>query len=149
MDLSKLSKGDRIVLITGLLLVIDLLFLPWYSITIANLVTVTRTGVGAPDAFLGFLGMLIALVMVPQIRLAGFPARKPPRPACAVAKGPHARRRSGPDPPAAEARPAHQLPGLRCLPRHPAGHRHDLRRGHRQQRGDEGRQHRLIPAGAG
>jgi|SRR6266571_4183572 len=72
MDLSKLSKGDRIVVVAGLLLVIDLLFLPWYSITIANLVTVTRTGVGSPDAFLGFLGMLVALVMVLQIVLARF-----------------------------------------------------------------------------
>lgn len=72
MDLDKLSKGDRIVVVTGLALVIDLLFLPWYSITIANLVTVTRTGVGAPDAFLGFLGMVIALAMALQIVLARF-----------------------------------------------------------------------------
>src|SRR6202035_675082 len=34
MDLSKLSRGDRIVVITGALLVIDLLFLPWISISL-------------------------------------------------------------------------------------------------------------------
>jgi hypothetical protein len=36
MDLSKLSRGDRIVVITGALLVIDLLFLPWISISLPS-----------------------------------------------------------------------------------------------------------------
>ena len=78
MDLSKLSRGDRIVVATGILLVIDLLFLPWYSISIANFVTVTRTGVGSPDAILGILGLLIALVMAGQIGLARFTDAKLP-----------------------------------------------------------------------
>lgn len=77
MDLSKLSKGDKIVLVAGLVLIIDLLFLPWHNVKVGSgvlgiTVKVTRTGVESPNAFWGILALLVAAVMVLQIVLAKF-----------------------------------------------------------------------------
>ena len=55
MDLSRLSQGERIVLVAGVLLIIDLLFLPWHSIDIGGAaealgVDTTRAGCSRPTA---------------------------------------------------------------------------------------------------
>lgn len=83
MDLSKLTKGDKIVLAAGLLLIIDLLFLPWHKIDLGGgllgiSVSVKRTGVQSPNAFYGVLALIIALVMVAQIVVAKFTTAKLP-----------------------------------------------------------------------
>jgi hypothetical protein len=79
MDLSKLSRGDRIVVITGALLVIDLLFLPWISISVPVIGTVVSyTGISAPNGFLGFLAALVAAAMVAQILVSKFTTAKLP-----------------------------------------------------------------------
>jgi hypothetical protein len=79
MDLSRLSQGERIVLVAGVLLIIDLLFLPWHSVHIDlgglagtfGVDTTTRfTGVQAPNAFYGIVALILTLVMVVQIVLA-------------------------------------------------------------------------------
>lgn len=79
MDLSRLSQGERIVLVAGVLLIVDLLFLPSHSIEIdlgglANTLgvdtTTTRTGVQSPNAFYGIVALILSLVMVVQIVLA-------------------------------------------------------------------------------
>ena len=44
MDLGKLSRGERIIVVAGVLLVIDLLFLPWHSITVPYIRSVDRKG---------------------------------------------------------------------------------------------------------
>src|SRR5215467_7043698 len=72
MDLRKLSRGERIVVVAGALVVIDLLFLPWYSITIPFVGSVSRNGISSPNAFLGFLAALVAAAMVAQIIVARF-----------------------------------------------------------------------------
>ena len=79
MDLSKLSGGDRIVVITGVLLVIDLVFLPWISVTVPFIGTVmSYTGISAPNGFLGFLAALAAAAMVAQILVSRFTSAKVP-----------------------------------------------------------------------
>ena len=78
MDLSKLSRGDRIVVVTGALLVIDLLFLPWHSIAVPFLGSVNRSGISSPNAFLGFLAALVAAAMVAQIIVSKFTSAKVP-----------------------------------------------------------------------
>jgi hypothetical protein len=78
MDLSKLSRGDRIVVIAGALLVIDLLFLPWHSISVPFLGSVNQSGISGPNAFLGFLAALIAAAMVAQILVSKFTTAKFP-----------------------------------------------------------------------
>jgi hypothetical protein len=66
MDFKKLTQGERIVLIAGVLLIIDLLFFPWHKITLGGLVgvDVTRTGIQSPNAFYGVVALLLTLVMV-------------------------------------------------------------------------------------
>ena len=78
MDFKKLTMGDRIVLAAGILLVIDLLFLPWHSIDLGVL-SVKRTGVQSPNGFYGVLALLIAVVMVAQIVVARLTAAKLPQ----------------------------------------------------------------------
>jgi len=67
MDFKKLTQGERIVLIAGVLLIIDLLVLPWHNIKLGGLVDVNRTGVQSPNAFYGVIALLLAIVMVGQI----------------------------------------------------------------------------------
>jgi len=72
MDLSRLSQGERIVLIAGVLLIIDLLFLPWHSIDLGGAaedlgVDTTQSGVQAPNGFYGVVALILTLVMVAQI----------------------------------------------------------------------------------
>ena len=58
MDLSKFSRDDRILAGVALLLAIDLLFLPWFDITVSFggfHASATSTATGAPDGWLGVL----------------------------------------------------------------------------------------------
>jgi hypothetical protein len=66
-DLNKLSLGDRIVAGAGILLFIDLLFLPWHRVSVGTSVfkvTVTRSGVESPNAFWGWLALLLTVAIV-------------------------------------------------------------------------------------
>jgi len=78
MDLSKLTKGDRIVVASAILLVLDLLLIPWYSLTVVGVVTVSLKGVDSPDSFLGVLALLVALAMAAQVILSRFTEVKIP-----------------------------------------------------------------------
>jgi hypothetical protein len=86
MDLSKLSQGERIVLVAGVLLIIDLLFLPWHSIDLGVSipgVDLTRSGVQSPNGGYGVLALLLTIVMVGQIiaaKIAGANLPSPPVP---------------------------------------------------------------------
>jgi len=74
MDFNKLTQGERIVLIAGVLLIIDLLVLPWHNIELGGLVDVNRTAVQSPNAFYGVIALILTIVMVGQIiaaKLAG------------------------------------------------------------------------------
>ena len=72
MNLGKLSRGERTIVIAGVLLVIDLLFLPWHSITVPYIGSVDRNGISSPNAFLGFLAALGAAAMVAQVIVSRF-----------------------------------------------------------------------------
>ena len=58
-----LSKDDYIVGGLALLLVIDLLFLPWFSISFGP-VSATSSASGSPDGWLGILAFLAALLVL-------------------------------------------------------------------------------------
>ena len=71
MDFSKLSLGDKIVGGTSIVLLIDLLFLPWHSATISYGVlgssfshTYTAGATGSPNGFLGILALLLTIAIV-------------------------------------------------------------------------------------
>jgi hypothetical protein len=87
MDLSRLTQGERIVLAAGVLLIVDLLFLPWHSIDLGGLaipgVDLTRSAVQSPNAGYGVIALLLTIVMVSQIvaaKIAGANLPPPPVP---------------------------------------------------------------------
>jgi hypothetical protein len=63
MDFKKLTQGERIVLIAGLLLIIDLLFLPWHSVD-TPLGDFTAQAIEDPNGFYAVLALILTLVMV-------------------------------------------------------------------------------------
>jgi hypothetical protein len=63
MDLDKLTLSDKIIAATGIVLIIDLLFLPWHSVDI-GIVSFTRSGVESPNAFWGVLALLLTIAVV-------------------------------------------------------------------------------------
>jgi hypothetical protein len=76
MDLKKLSLGARIMSLASVLLLFDLLFLPWHRISLGiagfGSSTVSRSGVQSPNGFLGLLAALVAVAIVARIVLSEF-----------------------------------------------------------------------------
>jgi hypothetical protein len=74
MDLGKFSREELIVGGIALLLAIDLLFLPWFDISVgigSFSVSATSTATGDPDGWLGVLAVLALLALVADLALAG------------------------------------------------------------------------------
>jgi hypothetical protein len=71
MDWKKLTSLDRIVIAAGVLLVIDLLAIPWIDVSVGP-ISVTSAGTGSPDGFLGVLALLFALGTVLSVVLERF-----------------------------------------------------------------------------
>lgn len=72
MDVSKFTRDELILAGVALLLAIDLLFLPWFDITVgigSFQVSATSSATGAPDGWLGVLAMLAALALVADLAL--------------------------------------------------------------------------------
>jgi hypothetical protein len=71
MRLDRLTQGERIVLVAGVLLIIDLLFVPWHDIELPDdveaLVDTTRTGVQAVYPAYGIAAVVLTAVMIAQI----------------------------------------------------------------------------------
>jgi hypothetical protein len=72
--LAKLSQAERIVLVAGVLLIADLVLLPWHDIDLGGdlegLVDTTLTGVQAPYAAYGVVAVILTGLMVVQIVLS-------------------------------------------------------------------------------
>ena len=80
---ARLSQGERIVLVAGLALIADLLFLPWYDIDLGALeaaVNTTATGVQQPYAGYGIAAVVLTAIMIAQIALARLLAVRLPDP---------------------------------------------------------------------
>jgi len=69
--LRKFSLGEQIVLFAGVLLIVDLLFFPWYDIHIGGAAPVfgQSSGVQSPNGFYGIVALILTLVMIVQIVL--------------------------------------------------------------------------------
>jgi len=76
MDLKKLSLGARIMSLAGVLLLLDVLVLPWHRISIGfgglGSITASRTGIQSPNGFVGLLIALVALAVVVRVVLSEF-----------------------------------------------------------------------------
>lgn len=77
MDLNKLTPGERIVLIAGGVLLIDLLFLPWHDFYL-GILSVSRTAIESPKAFWGVLAALVTAAMVAAVVVTRFTSAKLP-----------------------------------------------------------------------
>ena len=73
MKLDRLTQGERIVLVAGVLLIVDLLFLPWHDIELGGgldrLVDTTLTAVQEPHGGYGVAAVVLTAVMIAQIVL--------------------------------------------------------------------------------
>ncbi|MHB1783751.1 MAG: hypothetical protein ACYCTE_13915 [Acidimicrobiales bacterium] len=77
MDWKKLTPLDRGLVAAALLFVIDLLVLPWVDLSIGP-VSLTSSGTGSPDGFLGVLAILLALGIVADVALQRFSTMRLP-----------------------------------------------------------------------
>ncbi len=66
MNFSDVSRDDRILAGVAVLLVIDLLFLPWFSISFGP-ISITLTGTDDPDGWLGILAVLSAIALIADL----------------------------------------------------------------------------------
>lgn len=78
MDINKLTLGDKIAGICGVLLLIGLLFLPWHSVDLGFGIDYTRRAIQSPGAFWGWLAFLctaavIAIIIVDRLTEADLP----------------------------------------------------------------------------
>ena len=68
MKLDNLERQDWILGSVALALVIDLLFLPWFDVSIGP-ISITSTATGTPDGWLGLLAVLAALALVADLAI--------------------------------------------------------------------------------
>lgn len=70
MDLNKLTLSDKIIAGTGLVLLIDLLFLPWHNVDL-GFVSSSRSAIESPNGFWGILALLLtaAVLVVTLLRV--------------------------------------------------------------------------------
>jgi hypothetical protein len=73
MDLSKFTREELILAGVAILLAFDLLFLPWFEVSIglgSLELSTSSTGTGAPDGWLGVFAVLACLALVADLALA-------------------------------------------------------------------------------
>lgn len=68
MNVENVSRDDWILGGLELLLVIDLLFLPWFSVSLGPL-SVSATGTEDPDGWLGILAALVAIALIVDLAI--------------------------------------------------------------------------------
>lgn len=68
MNLDAMRRDDWLLGGVALLLVIDLLLLPWFDIGVGP-VSITSTATGAPDGWLGILAVLAAVALIADLAL--------------------------------------------------------------------------------
>ncbi len=76
MDLSRLTRGERAVLLAGAFLLVDLFSFPWYRFTTGLVLDPTRTAIQTPHALQGTLAFLITVAMVAQVVMTRFTSQQ-------------------------------------------------------------------------
>lgn len=75
MNIENVSRDDWILGGLALLLIIDLLFLPWFSVTVSVgtvSISATSTGTGDPDGWLGILAVLALIAVIADLAIERF-----------------------------------------------------------------------------
>ena len=81
MDLAKLSREDTILGVLGIFLVIDLLFLPWYSASVTVFgatFTSSASATSSPYAIWGVLALLTAIAFLVDLAVDRFTGAEMP-----------------------------------------------------------------------
>jgi hypothetical protein len=68
MNLDNIRREDWTLAGLALLLVIDLLALPWFDVSIGP-ISITSTATGAPDGWLGVLAVIAALALIADLAI--------------------------------------------------------------------------------
>lgn len=68
MNTANLTRDDRIIAVIALLLVIDLLFLPWFDIS-AGPFSVSLTATDAPSGWAGILAVLAVIALIVDLAI--------------------------------------------------------------------------------
>jgi hypothetical protein len=76
-DLNKLTMGEKIIAGAGILLVVDLLFLPWHDIDF-GFGSVSRSATESPNGFYGLLALLLTIAIIVVLALRNFTDAKLP-----------------------------------------------------------------------
>lgn len=78
MDLSRLSPGEKIVVVAGGLLLVSLAFFPWHRIALLGYLggDPTRTALQSPNPLQGTLAFLVTVAMVAQVILTRYSHQK-------------------------------------------------------------------------
>jgi hypothetical protein len=63
MDLDELALSDKVIAGSGIVLIVDLVFLPWHSIDL-GLLTWSRSGIEPPNALSAVLALLVTVAAV-------------------------------------------------------------------------------------
>jgi hypothetical protein len=75
-NVKNLSLGERIMSLAAVLLLFDVLFLPWHRIDIGFGLgiggTISRTGIQSPNGFVGFLVLLVAVAILARVVVSEF-----------------------------------------------------------------------------
>jgi hypothetical protein len=74
-NLDRITRDDWITGALALLLAIDLLFLPWFSISVSVgsvSLSVSSTATGSPDGWLGVLAVLASLAVIVDLAIERF-----------------------------------------------------------------------------
>lgn len=77
-DLSKLGRDDWLVGAGGILLILDLLFLPWHHesvILLGATISASQSATSAPDSLWGILALLLSVAVVVDLALSLFSPR--------------------------------------------------------------------------
>ena len=76
--LSRLSRGERFVVVAGGFLLLSLAFFPWHRFEIAAFLggDPRRTALQAPNALQGTLAFLITVAMVAQVLMTRYSSQK-------------------------------------------------------------------------
>ena len=76
MDLSRLTRGERFVVLAGGFLLLDLVFFPWHKLPAGLFLFTggdpTRTALQPPNSLQGTLAFLVAVGMVAQVIMNRF-----------------------------------------------------------------------------
>ena len=78
MDLSRLSRGERFVVLAGGFLLLSLIFFPWHRLPMLQLLggDPTRTGLQPPNSLQGTLAFLVTVAMVAQVVMSRYTNQK-------------------------------------------------------------------------